>query len=403
MKGRGKPGNFASDEGEENDPDAGFRGQGSNFEEKLRPRPSRGKPESFNQEEPRPKVSKFDVGGEEVDNSARGGLRGQTTPQEPQAERVNPPPAIPSKGVVAAAIPKGAVVGTASKVDTLFQTGNQKTCGVKPIIPKPVPATWVGSFPGSGAEVTWQLIQAITGLATDEDTSNIGHAAKGMAVAIKTHFPSLAPAGAFINLQKKLDVKQAILLIRNPMSAIPSYFNFQWEQENGLKQHTRRAPPNKWVEWRNGNFENELVRWVEHVRWWADSFQVNQPGKLHVLVFERLVSPDAGVDELVKLGRYLRNVSPEIAESMIPFKEYGCVWKMLVQPPSSGNGVRKRSDANALRGPRKFPYTSSQIQLLNHRLTELKNEYAQSFQEFSRLMHEYLTELETQFLFMKTE
>ena len=88
---------------------------------------------------------------------------------------------------------------------------------------------------------------------------------------------------------------------------------------------------------------------------------------------------------------------------MIPFKEFGCVWQMLVQPHPSGSGGRKRSDTKALRGPRKFPYTSLHLQLLNQHLTELKNEYAQSFPEFSNLMQEYLTELETQFLFMKTE
>ncbi len=239
---------------EENDQDGDVRPKAT------RSKASRGKVQNFDQDQDQnknpPKADQFNQardGNEQLESVGQGGLRGSgPSPAETVAVPV-------SKGAVPSAVPKGGALGTASMVDTLFQTGNQKTCGVKPIIPKPVPATWVGSYPGSGAEVTWQLIQAITGLATDEDTSNIGHAAKGNAVAIKTHFPSLAPAGAFINLQKKLGVKQAILLIRNPMSAIPSYFNFQWEHENGLKPHSRRAPPHKWVEWRNGNFENELV------------------------------------------------------------------------------------------------------------------------------------------------
>ena len=83
--------------------------------------------------------------------------------------------------------------------------------------------TWQASFPGSGARMTWSLVEALTGIRTNDDY-NSHERGYDRVVAVKTHYPVKN------SLFEELDYKfgRAIVILRDPSSAIPSYFNLQY-------------------------------------------------------------------------------------------------------------------------------------------------------------------------------
>lgn len=60
---------------------------------------------------------------------------------------------------------------------------------LKPREEKVIP-TWSASFPGSGIKIFWQVAQGMTGLFTSDDNDSTGTMKRGVAVTVKTHFPS---------------------------------------------------------------------------------------------------------------------------------------------------------------------------------------------------------------------
>jgi hypothetical protein len=49
---------------------------------------------------------------------------------------------------------------------------------------------WIASFPGSEIKLLWQIIEQLTGITTTDDNDVQGRLTRGMAVSVKTHFPS---------------------------------------------------------------------------------------------------------------------------------------------------------------------------------------------------------------------
>lgn len=55
------------------------------------------------------------------------------------------------------------------------------------------------------------------------------------------------------------EIKRALVIIRNPMGAIPSFFNHIYEIKNHLPIHSERAPVEAWIEWRDKFAENQVM------------------------------------------------------------------------------------------------------------------------------------------------
>jgi hypothetical protein len=86
---------------------------------------------------------------------------------------------------------------------------------------RPLPI-WMPAYPGSGSELMRDLVNELT-----QNETAAGALFKTLhcrgAVTCKTHFPLQG-----LNPEKyKWVSKQAVLLLRNPCSAIPSFFNFR--------------------------------------------------------------------------------------------------------------------------------------------------------------------------------
>lgn len=237
------------------------------------------------------------------------------------------------------------------------------TCQIRRgIVPNfPIQSTFTASYPGSGAKMTWKLIEAMTGLVTGDDFNLNG---QKNVVSIKTHYPS--------NEGRLMDgaenVPRAILLIRNPLHSIPSYFNFLYEYKNNLPGHSTKAPLEEWIKWRNDNFDRQVQVWRRHAEYWMDNYD-----KLHRLVisYERMISDDLGASEAVKIAEFL-NRSDGV--STVPPEEVPCVWNTVIKYK---NRRRLQLDPQSKRGGPNYtaPYTPRHLQDLIHVLTQLLEKY----------------------------
>jgi hypothetical protein len=225
------------------------------------------------------------------------------------------------------------------------------TCEVKPAVDPghPVTPTFTASYPGSGAKMTWNFIEALTGIVTGDDFQLNGHA---NVVSIKTHYPSHEGreiAGAD-------EVPRAMLLVRHPLFSIPSYFNFLYEYENGLEGHSTRAPLEEWIKWRNDNFDRQLQVWRRHTEYWMDNYD-----KLNRLVisYEHLTSDKWGPKEALRIGEFLsRNEGVTVRNP----EEIPCVWYTVIKYKKSKGRRRRLQEQQEVELEQQAPSNTERIQ-----------------------------------------
>jgi len=181
-----------------------------------------------------------------------------------------------------------------------------------------VTPTFTASYPGSGAKMTWNLIEALTGLVTGDDFQLNGHQ---NLVSIKTHYPSHEGR----EIPGADNVPRAILLVRHPLYSIPSYYNYLYEMEKKLKNHSTRAPLEAWIRWRNDSFDRQLQVWRRHTEYWMDHYsKVNRL----VVAYENLTDDEMGPIEATRIAEFLsRSDGVTICEA----EEIPCVWHTVVK------------------------------------------------------------------------
>lgn len=136
------------------------------------------------------------------------------------------------------------------------------------------------------------------------------------AVTCKTHWPAFDHQRIPAQLQRqepqyKFHNTTAFLLLRHPAAAIPSYRNFLYEVNHGLKDHSRQAPQPAWLEWRDRRFDRDMDRWARVIRTWytehdddnnSDKDESAAPVKISLLIpYEAMTDPVQGpklVDEI---------------------------------------------------------------------------------------------------------
>lgn len=77
---------------------------------------------------------------------------------------------------------------------------------------------FIASFPGSGARLSWQIVEALTGKPTGDEW-NLNGLGKNV-IAVKTHWPHPTHGN---RLEWGDEIKRAFLLVRNPMDALPAF------------------------------------------------------------------------------------------------------------------------------------------------------------------------------------
>lgn len=250
--------------------------------------------------------------------------------------------------------------------------GPPPQCKRPPRIPAPklkeVKPTINASYPGSGARLSWKLIRAITGLMTSDDAVDTDDISKKhMAVSIKTHYPAHGSSESLFKPYFKVD--RAVLLIRNPMKSMPSFLSYLYERENDLENHSTRVPVEDWILWRDENFHKELQSWVHHTLFWMEH---NAPEDTLIMSYERLVDPNTGPDELLRLGQFLQETSGEkLAQKE---KDIPCVWDFVVNNRGD-TSVNGKTPQSLRTGPKHYPYDDDQIDTMIHYLSSLGKLY----------------------------
>jgi hypothetical protein len=192
--------------------------------------------------------------------------------------------------------------------------------------------SFLASYPGSGTKLQWELVEAISGIVTTDDGFSNGH---HNVIALKTHYP--CPAGRLFPGAE--EIFKAMIFIRHPMDALPSYHDIIYASENNLSvDPPPRAPLEQWITWRDMSFARELETWRKHFTYWVDRF-----GSLNRLVvpYEQLTSRKYGPALVIRMADFLRQGNNAITTA--DATDLPCIWqKILKKVESSGTKESKK-------------------------------------------------------------
>lgn len=237
------------------------------------------------------------------------------------------------------------------------------------------------AFPGSGSRMTYELVQALTGYTISNDHNYaVDPNVRRKVVSVKTHYPNRNG----ISLEDfDEDFHGAILVIRNPIKAIPSFYNFWYERLNHLENHSVRAPKEEWIAYRDANLEEQLRSWRWHMDYWIQKYQ-NDRSKLLILPYEMITHNNAGPVYALKLAQFLDSFDG-ISTPQSPEK-VACLWHRSVKYMDEGEDTEERS---IRKGSTSTPYTSSQFEAVQRVLREQKRKY-ENDPEIYKILDQYL-------------
>jgi len=200
--------------------------------------------------------------------------------------------------------------------------------------------TWQASFPGSGARMTWSLVEALTGIRTNDDYNSHERGYERV-VAVKTHYPVKDARRRFKGLDELFG--RAMVILRNPLSAIPSYFNLQYEHLHQLPNHSTRGPNEDWIMYRDNaefGFSTQISNYEKFVEYWMDKYE--DRSNLLMVSYEDLTDNWLGPIVSTRIAGFLAEVDG--VDPIAP-EAISCVWETIVNykktapPPVADEGV----------------------------------------------------------------
>lgn len=242
--------------------------------------------------------------------------------------------------------------------------------------------TYVACYPGSGSELTLNLIEGFTGIRT------ISHGGRCDApetpydyVALKTHYPW--------HCRKEWQhglLGRAVVLLRNPIDSFPSKATRQYEkdQQDIHRPHSTQAPEDYWVKWRDEKFKVQLKLWKELVHYWTHHYAA---ADRLVLPYEWLVAEDSGPTLLFQLAQFL-NQTAGVTVAIHHLDDAKCLWQEMVAKDSS----TRRSNIHRKKTYRPT-FTPNQYNVLVRDLSHLAEQYENEtlgrlFQDYTRSVEE---------------
>jgi hypothetical protein len=98
----------------------------------------------------------------------------------------------------------------------------------------------------------------------DDDDDNNSETRRISTTTLTTPLSSAPERRPFANF--------SIVLLRNPQTAIPSWFNALYEARHDQKAHSEQAPEGAWNEWRDTNFFTmAMPLWKQFVQAWSNT------------------------------------------------------------------------------------------------------------------------------------
>ena len=164
----------------------------------------------------------------------------------------------------------------------------------------------------------------LTGLHTESIWSAGTH---DRVVAIKTHYP-FSGEGEHLELLENRQFDRAILVMRSPLHAIPSFFNQIYEKRHGLPSHTQRGTEEEWIKFRDNpqwGFEHNVNQYELMITHWMEQFSLRN--RLLIVTYETLVNERSGPTQSMRIAEWLQRTEGVEAmnEQFIP-----CIWEKVV-------------------------------------------------------------------------
>ncbi|KAL7521832.1 hypothetical protein ACHAWX_006520 [Stephanocyclus meneghinianus] len=250
---------------------------------------------------------------------------------------------------------------------------NESNCPIpRPhLSPHPLIPTWQASYPGSGSRMTWSLIQSLTALQTGDDFDS-HHFGFANVVVVKTHYPVKTARDGWENIDEGGRFSRAIVLVRNPLDAIPSYFNLLFEREHRLPNHSTRGSRDEWVRYRDHRGHGlgyQLEMFDGFLRYWMERFRGSARENMLLVSYEELVNHATGPEVARRIVEFLERGNEGLVR--VDPARIGCVWRAVVKYKDEAaaafetSGRRELMVANpqSLReGPRERPYRADHLE-----------------------------------------
>jgi len=171
---------------------------------------------------------------------------------------------------------------------------------------------------------------------------------------------------------------KVLILVRNPLDAIPSLCNFVYEyvelKKDKNHHHQVQAPEQYWITFRDNRFDNEIIRWKKSIEYWTDHYDSSH--RL-VISYEQLTDEYAGSFVTSVLAQFLNKTYTVSTQTL---EDIPCVWKALVK------GDRDNNQRKKLYVPQ---FSLKQLQNMQEVISDLIMKYFNT--EFIDLFYNYET------------
>ncbi len=287
-------------------------------------------------------------------------------------------------------------------------------------------STLVAGFPGSGKRAAFMQLEGMTEFRASDDYNITAGSYNTKFAFKKTNYPH---HDGIWDWHKQM--KQVVLLVRNPRWALPSYHHLLYEIEYSdswlwsyLRQYesyTKRAPIDDWIKWRDTRFDVEIKKWGWFLDYWMEGGiardmlsnefttlehfkRLTQPtmyaspeliaaqdalgdvsavfddhcltdmncNPVAIASFERMINETTGPSEI---ERFVAVIENKTAWPISDKDTRECVWhQMIVEGKSFVNTYHDREGNGP--GEKEFNFTFSQMEKIQEELERVKTKYS---------------------------
>jgi len=246
-----------------------------------------------------------------------------------------------------------------------------KDCPIKYAVHRSVEPIHASGYPGSGNALLESVVAAITGIPSigDGGRNNITDPPPEPYDYITYVSHELTYANFF---------PKVIILVRNPLNAIPSLCNFVYEfqvlEKDENHHHQKQASEEYWIKFRDLRFDTEIERWKKTIEYWADHYDSYHR---FIVSYEQLTDEYAGPFVTSTLAKFLNETQGVSTQSV---DDIPCVWRAVVQDNGSHTHREKLYTAK---------FTVKQLEKMEETISHLIMKYFNT--EFVDLFYNYET------------
>eukprot|EP00986_Skeletonema_menzelii_P012878 scaffold7277_cov80-Skeletonema_menzelii.AAC.8 len=238
----------------------------------------------------------------------------------------------------------------------------------------PTSPTYLASFDGGG-EIVSNLAQALTGITT---TTQVNYAPRRTerSVLFETHYP----LDGAVKQAHDENFRGAILLLRNPITAILASFNAYNARQYRYSVDVVRASEEEWIRYRDSaQFAAQVKAYEKFIIYWMNKYQENREDLL-LIPYEGLTG-GKGAIFTKQIGDFLDKAE---GINIIDPDSVPCIWEKFVHFPATTTSFQERADDR--------PLTEDHLFVVSRMLQSLDATFGHD-KQFSTIMKSYINSL----------